>query len=235
MVGTDETRETSKGNSRSGARSRPRVPGHGGGKELNRGLGATSEEMVGGRRIGEDQALGTGKRGKEDEDEDADEDADQENEEEEVTEQEKEEEGEGGGRTSGGIRRDAAGDSVARGVGVVAPLVASALPAWSRGAGAGLNPLSSRREVPMNFATLNKKWFHEVNISVTIPSPTRDAHARTHARTDTCTYGRMYARTTRQRQRQRQRRRRRRRRAGSDGRVYTYTYVHTPYARYARI
>lgn len=38
-----------------------------GGKELNRGLGATSEEMVGGRRIGEDQALGTGKRGKEDE------------------------------------------------------------------------------------------------------------------------------------------------------------------------
>lgn len=35
----------------------------------------------------------------------------------------------------------------------------------------------------MNFATLNKKWFHEVNISVTIPSPTRDAHAQTHART----------------------------------------------------
>lgn len=30
----------------------------------------------------------------------------------------------------------------------------------------------------MNFATLNKKWFHEVNISVTIPSPTQGAHAR---------------------------------------------------------
>lgn len=58
----------------------------------------------------------------------------------------------------------------------------------SRGAGAGLNPLSSRREVPMNFATLNKKWFHEVNISVTIPSPTRDAHAQTHARTHVRTY-----------------------------------------------
>lgn len=55
LVGTDETRETSKGNSRSGARPRPRVPGQGG-KELNRGLGATSEEMVGGRRIGEDQS-----------------------------------------------------------------------------------------------------------------------------------------------------------------------------------
>ena len=39
-------------------------------------------------------------------------------------------------------------------------------------------PLSSFREVPMNFATLNKKWFHEVNISVTIPSPTQGAHAR---------------------------------------------------------
>lgn len=62
------------------------------------------------------------------------------------------------------------------------PSAASAPLAWSRGAGAGLNPLSSRREVPMNFATLNKKWFHEVNISVTIPSPTRDAHAQTHAR-----------------------------------------------------
>lgn len=35
----------------------------------------------------------------------------------------------------------------------------------------------------MNFATLNKKWFHEVNISVTIPSPTRDAHAQTYERT----------------------------------------------------
>lgn len=57
-----------------------------GGKELNRGLGATSEEMVGGRRIGEDQDLESGVRGEEDEDEDADEDADQENEEEEVTE-----------------------------------------------------------------------------------------------------------------------------------------------------
>lgn len=49
----------------------------------------------------------------------------------------------------------------------------------------------------MNFATLNKKWFHEVNISVTIPSPTRDAHARTHARTDarthSCTHARMHA------------------------------------------
>lgn len=56
----------------------------------------------------------------------------------------------------------------------------------------------------MNFATLNKKWFHEVNISVTIPSPTRDAHAQTHARTHartarhddkpnrTCTYVRTY-------------------------------------------
>jgi len=52
-----------------------------------------------------------------------------------------------------------------------------------RGAGAELNPLSSRHKVPMNFATLNKKWFHEVNISVTIPSPTQDARARTHART----------------------------------------------------
>lgn len=119
--GTDETRETSKGNSRSGARPRPRVPGQGG-KELNRGLGATSEEMVGGRRIGEDQGRELGERGEEDEDEDADEDADQENEEEEVTEQEKEEEeGGGGGRTSGGTRRGAAGDPVARGVGVVAP------------------------------------------------------------------------------------------------------------------
>lgn len=49
--------------------------------------------------------------------------------------------------------------------------------------GGRVKPLSSRREVPMNFATLNKKWFHEVNISVTIPSPTRDAHAQTHART----------------------------------------------------
>lgn len=57
-------------------------------------------------------------------------------------------------------------------------------------------PLFSCREVPMNFATLNKKWFHEVNISVTIPSPTRGAHARIA---------------------------RRQRRAGSDGRVYTFT------------
>lgn len=92
-----------------------------GGKELNRGLGATSEETVGGRRIGEDQGLESGGRGEEDEDEDADEDADQENEEEEVTKQEKEEEEGGGERTSGGTQRGAAGDPVARGVGVVAP------------------------------------------------------------------------------------------------------------------
>lgn len=75
---------------------------------------------MGGRRIGEDQGLELSERGEEDEDEDADEDADQENEEEEVTEQEKEEE-EGGGGTSGGTQRGAAGDPVARGVGVVAP------------------------------------------------------------------------------------------------------------------
>lgn len=90
------------------------MPGQGG-EELNRGLGATSEEMVGGRRIGEDQGLESSERGEEGEDEDADEDADQENEEEEVTEQEEEEEGGGGGRTSGGTRRGVAGDSVARG------------------------------------------------------------------------------------------------------------------------
>lgn len=45
-------------------------------------------------------------------------------------------------------------------------------------------PLSSFREVPMNFATLNKKWFHEVNISVTIPSPTQ-SRARTQPPTTT--------------------------------------------------
>lgn len=33
-----------------------------GGKELNQGLGATSEEMVGGRRIGEDQGLESSER-----------------------------------------------------------------------------------------------------------------------------------------------------------------------------
>lgn len=83
-----------------------------------------------------------------------------------------------------GTRRGVAGDPVARGVGVVAPpRGVSPAKRDSGGAGAGLSPLSSRREVPMNFATLNKKWFHEVNISVTIPSPTRDAHAQTHART----------------------------------------------------
>lgn len=83
-----------------------------------------------------------------------------------------------------GTRRGVAGDPVARGVGVVAPPRGiSPAKRDSGGAGAGLSPLSSRREVPMNFATLNKKWFHEVNISVTIPSPTRDAHAQTHART----------------------------------------------------
>lgn len=76
-----------------------------GGKELNRGLGATSEEMVGGRRIGEDQGLESGERGEEDEDEDADEDADQENEEEEVTEQEKEEEEGGRLAVRGGVPR----------------------------------------------------------------------------------------------------------------------------------
>lgn len=183
----------------------------GGGKELNRGLGATSEEMVGGRRIGEDQGLELGERGEEDEDEDADEDADQENEEEEVTEQEKEEE-EGGGGGGGGGREDVwwyaegcRGGPRGTGGRGCRPSAASAPLAWSRGAGAGLNPLSSRREVPMNFATLNKKWFHEVNISVTIPSPTRDAHAqrRTHARTA-----------------RRQRRRRRR-----IGRTCIYVYV----------
>lgn len=84
---------------------------------------------------------------------------------------------------SGGKRRGSAGALVTRGVGVAAPLAMSAPPTWSRGAGAGLYPLFSCREVPMNFATLNKKWFHEVNISVTIPSPTRGAHARTHSRT----------------------------------------------------
>lgn len=61
-------------------------------------------------------------------------------------------------------------------------------------------PLFSCREVPMNFATLNKKWFHEVNISVTIPSPTRGAHARIA---------------------------RRQRRAGSDGRTDGRAYIHT--------
>lgn len=39
--------------------------------------------------------------------------------------------------------------------------------AWSSRHSASWPPLSL--EVPMNFATLNKKWFHEVNISVTIP------------------------------------------------------------------
>lgn len=37
------------------------------------------------------------------------------------------------------------GGPVARGVGVVAPLAASAPPAWSRGAGAGLTPLLASR------------------------------------------------------------------------------------------
>lgn len=33
----------------------------------------------------------------------------------------------------------------------------------------------------MNFATLNKKWFHEVNILVTIPSPIASAQLIAHA------------------------------------------------------
>lgn len=70
----------------------------------------------------------------------------------------------------------------------------------------------------MNFATLNKKWFHEVNISVTIPSPTRDAHAQTYERTH---------RVVRHDDDEPDR-------TDAYIRIYIQTYVHT-YGRYARI
>lgn len=99
-----------------------------------------------GRRIGEDQGHGSRERGEADEDEDADEDADQENEEEEVTEQKEENTTRRRGRERcGGERRGAVGAPVARGVGVAAPLAASAPPTWLRGAGAGLTPLLASR------------------------------------------------------------------------------------------
>lgn len=171
---------------------------------------------MGGQRIGEDQGLESDERVGEDEDEDADEDADQENEEEEVTEQEKEEE-EGGGGDVWWYAEGCRGGPRGTGGRGCRPSAASAPLARSRGAGAGLNPFSSRREVPMNFATLNKKWFHEVNISVTIPSPTRDAHAQTYERTHRLVRHDATSRIGRTRIY-----------------VYIHTYVHT-YGRYARI
>lgn len=110
-----ETRDEARGNERSGAQTRDRgcqgARGGRGRKKLNRGLGATSEEMVGPKNWrGPGPGLG-GERGEGNEDEDADEDADQENEEKEVTEQEKQEEEEG---ASGDTRRGAAGAPVIR-------------------------------------------------------------------------------------------------------------------------
>lgn len=110
----------------------------GGREELNRGLGATSEEMVGPKNW-RGPGLGHGSaRGEAGEDEDADEDADQENEEEEVMEEVEEDVARRGGLPSlavrGGVSR---GPPWHRGVGVAAPLAASAPrqcgSAWSGG------------------------------------------------------------------------------------------------------
>lgn len=124
---TKRTRRA-RGNGRSGARPRPTVPGRAGrGEELNRGLGATSEEMVGPKNWRGPGLVAGSARGEAGEDEDADEDADQENEEEEVMEEVEEEVARRGGPASlvvrGGVSR---GPSWHRGVGVAAPLAASA-------------------------------------------------------------------------------------------------------------
>lgn len=137
-----------------GARAREGGRGRGR-KKLNRGSGAAGEGMVGPKnRRGPGPGLG-GQRGAGNEDEDADEDADQENEEKEVTEQEKQEE-EG---ASGDTRRDAAEAPVIRrgGRGCRPSRGVSPASAVRARSGGRVNPLSRRREVPMNFATLNKK------------------------------------------------------------------------------
>lgn len=143
-----DPRRAPRGNSRSDARSKPRVPGRGGRERVGtkpRGWGPLARKWWG-RRIGEDQGFGSRERGEEDEDEDADEDADQENEEEEVTEQKEENTTRRSGRerlmARGGVPW---GAPVARGVGVAAPLAVSAPPEWSRGAGARLTPLLASR------------------------------------------------------------------------------------------